>query len=100
VDNTSIIFADNVACSVAWKNGTGERELNLSELRELVPGAQAPGAQVEPLGAAVNGDRGRVNIGRPAPVGMALGVADIMTEKRGFPAYVALHLSRLLGLCT
>ena len=48
--------------------------------------AQAPGAQVELLRLAVNGDGNRVDIGQPAPVGAPLGVAHIMTELRGLAA--------------
>jgi hypothetical protein len=48
--------------------------------------AQAPGAQVEMPGFAVDIYRGGVYIGDPTPVGMALGVADVMTEKRCFTA--------------
>ena len=43
---------------------------------------QASGAQVEAFGLTVYSNRNRVNIGQPAAVGMALGVAYIMTELR------------------
>jgi hypothetical protein len=55
-------------------------------LYSLVLCSQAPGAQVEMTGFAVDVYRGRVYVGDPPPVGMALGVADIMTEKRCFTA--------------
>jgi hypothetical protein len=55
--------------------------------------AQAPGAQVEVPGLAVDIDGRGVNIGRPAPVGMALGMADVMTEKRCFTAQIALQFT-------
>ena len=42
--------------------------------------AQAPGAQVKAFLLTVNFDSGGMNIGHPAAVGVALGVADIMTE--------------------
>ena len=44
--------------------------------------SQAPGAQVQSFWFAVNDYRRRVNIGYPATVGTAFGVADIMTELR------------------
>ncbi len=44
--------------------------------------AQAPGAQVEPFRLSLDGDGGRVNIRQPAAVGVALGVADVMTKLR------------------
>ena len=44
--------------------------------------AQAPGAQVEAFWLAAYSDSGRVNIRHPAAVGVALGMADIMTELR------------------
>jgi len=47
---------------------------------------QAPGAQVKVLHLAINEDGGGVNISCPAPVSMAFGVADIMTELRDFIA--------------
>jgi hypothetical protein len=53
---------------------------------DLVLSTQAPGAQVEVLYLAIDSDISGVDIGRPAAVGMALGVADIMTELRCFPA--------------
>ena len=49
-------------------------------------GAQASGTQVKAFWLAIYHDGGRVNVGRPAAVGMAFGVADIMTELRCFPA--------------
>lgn len=48
--------------------------------------AQAPGAQVKLFHLTVNHHSGGVDIGCPAPVGMAFGVADIMTELRYFIA--------------
>jgi hypothetical protein len=48
--------------------------------------AQAPGTKVEVTGFAVDIYRSGVYIGGPAPVGMAFGVADVMTEKRRFTA--------------
>ena len=48
----------------------------------LVLGTKAPGAQVSTFRLAINEDGGRVNIGSPASVGVALGVTDIVTELR------------------
>ena len=48
----------------------------------LVLGAEAPGAQVSTFRLTINEDGGRVNIGSPASVGVALGVTDVMTELR------------------
>ena len=45
-------------------------------------GAQAPGAQIESLWLAIYGDSNRMNVGHPATIGMAFGVAHIMTELR------------------
>ena len=53
--------------------------------------AEAPGAEVETFRLAVYGESYGVNIGHPAAVGMPLGMADIMTELRCFPANIALH---------
>ena len=49
-------------------------------------GTQAPGAQVEALRFTVYDNSSRLDIGHPAAVGMALGVADIITKLSGFPA--------------
>jgi len=58
--------------------------------------AQAPGAQVEVPGFPFDIDGSGMDIGRPAPVGVALGVADIMAEKRRFTAYIAFQSKKLL----
>ena len=52
----------------------------------FILGAQAPGAQVKVLFLAIDKNGGGVDIGSPAPVGMAFGVADIRTELRYLPA--------------
>jgi hypothetical protein len=57
----------------------------------LVLGAQAPGAQVEVPGLAVDIDRGGVDIGDPATIGMPLGMTDVMAEKRDLTAQIALQ---------
>jgi hypothetical protein len=48
--------------------------------------SQAPGAQVEAFGFAVDINGGRMYIRRPAAVGVTLGMADIMPELRCFTA--------------
>ena len=58
----------------------------LDSLGDFVPGAQAPGAQVKAFWLSVNDNGSRVYIGYPAAVGVALGMADIMTELGRFPA--------------
>ena len=45
-------------------------------------GAQAPGAQVKPFWLSIDSDGGGVNVRHPAAVGVAFGMADIMTELR------------------
>jgi hypothetical protein len=49
-----------------------------------VLGAQAARAEVHLLLFAVNNQRNRVDVRRPLPVGVALGVAYIMAEHRRF----------------
>ena len=48
--------------------------------------AQAPGTKVKVLLLAVYDNGSWMNIGRPAPVCMSLGVTDIRTECRSFSA--------------
>jgi hypothetical protein len=48
--------------------------------------AQAPGTEVQPFGLAIDNYSGGMNIGHPAAVGVAFGMADIMTELGCFPA--------------
>ena len=55
-------------------------EWGLPGLSHFMLTAQAPGAQVEPLRLTIHDDCGRMNIWNPAPVGMTLGMAHIMTE--------------------
>ncbi len=47
---------------------------------------QAPGAQVEAFCPAVYGYLGGMDVGQPHPVGVAFGMADVMTELRRFSA--------------
>ena len=51
---------------------------------ELLVGAQAAGADIEPFLLAFYQQLGRVNIDLPAPPRMALGVAHIMAVLRRF----------------
>jgi hypothetical protein len=46
----------------------------------LLPGAQAPGADVDPLPFAVYNDGGFADIRQPAPLGMALGMGYIVSD--------------------
>jgi hypothetical protein len=55
--------------------------------------AQAARAKIKMFLFAFNNERGRVYVGRPIPVGMAFGVADVGTEHGSFPANVALQFS-------
>ena len=59
--------------------------------RGLIVGAEAARAEVDALHFTVYHNPGRVDVGRPAAVGMTLGVADVMPEHRGLPAKIALH---------
>jgi len=43
---------------------------------------EAPGAQVKPFRLSVYNDGGGMNVGYPAPISVAFGMADIMTELR------------------
>jgi len=52
----------------------------------FILGTQAPGAQVKVLRLAIDKNSGGMDIGGPTPVGMAFGVADIMTVLRYFAA--------------
>lgn len=48
--------------------------------------AQASGAQVEALWLTIYHNSSRMNIRHPAAIGVALGMAHIMTKLSGFPA--------------
>ena len=63
---------------------------------QLVVGAQAPRADIDPLGFPVNLNCGGVNIGVERPLGMDFGVANRMPEEGTFAAHVALQCSLLL----
>jgi hypothetical protein len=49
-------------------------------------GAQASGAQVKPFWLTIYDDSGGMNIGYPAAVSVAFGVADVMAELWRFSA--------------
>jgi hypothetical protein len=50
----------------------------------LVSGPYTPGAQVEPDGGPVDVKRRRLDVGKPFPPGMLLGVADPVAETQRF----------------
>jgi hypothetical protein len=68
-----------------------KRKRRQEDLVDLMLGTQAPRAQVEALLLPVDSECNRMYIGNPAPVGPALGMADIMTKKRRFTAQIALQ---------
>jgi hypothetical protein len=49
-------------------------------------GTQATCAKIDVPGLPLDIDSGGVDVGNPSPIGMALGVADVMTEERRFTA--------------
>ena len=53
-------------------------------------GAEASGADIDPLGLPLDEDGGLFDIGQPAPVGAPTGVADIVTKLARLPAEVTL----------
>jgi hypothetical protein len=53
--------------------------------------AEAAGAKVELFRFAIHRDGGGMDIGYPAPVGMAFGMADVRTVNRDFTANIALQ---------
>ena len=65
-----------------------EGYLILGSFSHFIMSAQASGAQVEVFGLAIDNDGGRVHVGYPGALGMALGVADIITGLRYFPAQI------------
>jgi hypothetical protein len=64
-----------------------------------VLGAQASGAEVHPFRLTVYGDDDGVDVGRLAPIGVALGVAYIMAEQRRLAADIALQVSYSFDYC-
>jgi hypothetical protein len=55
---------------------------------DLVPGAYAPGAQVQTDGSAVDIKCSGLDVGKPGAPGMLLGVADPVAEPQRFFTYV------------
>ena len=60
----------------------------------LLLGAQTPGADIDPLPLAVYDDGSLADIGHPAPLCMALGMGDIISNLWFLPTQ--LTLQRLL----
>ena len=60
-------------------------------LHNFVLCPETPGAKIKAFLLAVYNNIGRMNIWRPAVIGVPLGVAYIMTELRSLTAQVALH---------
>ena len=56
---------------------------------DLVPGSDAPGTQVEPDCNTVDIKRRRLNVWKPRPPGMLLGMADPVAEAQRFSAHIA-----------
>ena len=56
------------------------------DLSRFILTPQASGAQVETFLFTIDGEGSGVNVGYPAPVGVALRVADIMAELGRFSA--------------
>ncbi len=55
----------------------------------FVSGPDAPGAQVESNGGPVDVKRRWLNVGKPCPPGMLLGMADPVAEAQRFSAHIA-----------
>ncbi len=56
----------------------------------LVLGTQAAGADFNPCGLALNGQGSLLYIGKPAPIGVALGMTHIMSKLGSFTTDLAL----------
>ena len=56
--------------------------VKINSFRDLMLTAQTPSAKVKPFRLTVDNYGGGMDIGHPAPVGVALGVTDIMAELR------------------
>ena len=70
-------------CGRAWS------DQNLLCLFMLI--ADTACAEIEALLLAVNKNDSRMDIRFPTPIGMTFGVADSITELRGFPTNIALQ---------
>ena len=54
----------------------------------FIPGADAPGAQVQADGSAVDSECSGLYVGKPGAPGVLLGVADPVAEPQRFFAYI------------
>jgi hypothetical protein len=59
----------------------------------FILGTQAPCAEFKVLTFTVDEDSSGVNVSRPIPVGVAFGMADVMSVKRDFAANIALQFT-------
>ncbi len=55
-------------------------ERRLDSFSNLILGAQASGAQIQPFRSAIYHNGSRLDVGYPVAVGVALGMTDPMTE--------------------
>jgi hypothetical protein len=67
---------------------------------DFVQGAQTAGADFDMLHFAVDHDGGCMNISIEPPVGMAFGMADILTEHRRFVTNFALQYRNSFDILT
>jgi hypothetical protein len=58
---------------------------------DLLLGAQAPCADIDPLPLAVYDDGSLADIGHPAPLGMALGMGYVISNLRFLPTQLTLQ---------
>lgn len=65
-------------------------------VNQLVLGTQTPGTHVEPCLTAIFYGGNWMNIRLPAPLGVALGVADVVTKHGCFATYFTFHRLRIL----
>ena len=61
------------------------------DFNHFVLSAQAPGTQFLTFWLTINNKGNRVNIGEPATVSVALGMADVMPELRRFTTQITLQ---------
>ena len=55
---------------------------------DLVPGPDTPGAHIEPDGNPIDVKRSGLDVGKPFPPGMLLGVADPVAEAQRFSTHI------------
>jgi hypothetical protein len=55
---------------------------------DLVPGPNTPGAHIEPDGNPIDVKRSGLDVGKPFPPGMLLGVADPVAEAQRFSTHI------------